>query len=104
MLPLGFYNASLGTNTSRICNYLKHTLYYLTHSLIVSCRFEALVEREWLQAGHPFSDRCAKSAHAITKGRQESPVFLMFLDCVWQVRLYGTVLDVYMIYGRYVYT
>jgi hypothetical protein len=49
-------------------------------------RFEALVEREWLQAGHPFNDRCAKSAFAVTKNRQESPVFLLFLDCVWQVR------------------
>ncbi|XP_052764225.1 myotubularin-related protein 9-like [Mya arenaria] len=47
--------------------------------------FEALIEREWLQAGHPFTDRCAKSAHAITKQRQESPVFLLFLDCVWQI-------------------
>ena len=48
-------------------------------------RFEALVEREWLQAGHPFGKRCAKSAHAITKNRHESPVFLLFLDCVWQI-------------------
>ncbi|CAH1776264.1 unnamed protein product [Owenia fusiformis] len=47
--------------------------------------FEALVEREWLQAGHPFADRCAKSAFAISKHRQEAPVFLLFLDCVWQI-------------------
>ncbi|XP_064597583.1 myotubularin-related protein 9-like [Liolophura sinensis] len=47
--------------------------------------FEALVEREWLQAGHPFEVRCSKSAFAVTKHRQESPVFLMFLDCVWQI-------------------
>lgn len=47
--------------------------------------FEALVEREWLQAGHPFQDRCAKSAFAVTKQRKEAPVFLLFLDCVWQI-------------------
>ncbi|KAL5015317.1 hypothetical protein ScPMuIL_009587 [Solemya velum] len=47
--------------------------------------FEALVEREWLQAGHPFSDRCGKSAFAITKSRQESPVIVLFIDCVWQI-------------------
>lgn len=47
--------------------------------------FEALVEREWLQAGHPFNDRCAKSAFAVSKNRQEAPVFLLFLDCVWQI-------------------
>nr|KAG5691365.1 hypothetical protein BaRGS_033414 [Batillaria attramentaria] len=46
--------------------------------------FEALVEREWVQAGHPFRFRCAKSAYAISKQRQESPVFLLFMDCVWQ--------------------
>lgn len=48
-------------------------------------RFEALVEREWLQAGHPFACRCAKSAFALTKKHYEAPVFLLFLDCVWQV-------------------
>ncbi|VDI68180.1 myotubularin-related protein 9 [Mytilus galloprovincialis] len=47
--------------------------------------FEALVEREWLQGGHPFADRCSKSAFAITKQRSESPIFLLFLDCVWQI-------------------
>lgn len=53
--------------------------------LFIFHRFEALVEREWLQAGHPFQDRCVKSAFAVTKQRKEAPVFLLFLDCVWQV-------------------
>ncbi|XP_025090665.1 myotubularin-related protein 9-like [Pomacea canaliculata] len=47
--------------------------------------FEALIEREWIQAGHPFRHRCAKSAYAISKQRHESPVFLLFVDCVWQI-------------------
>ena len=47
--------------------------------------FEALIEREWVQAGHPFRTRCNKSAFAITKQRLESPVFLLFMDAVWQV-------------------
>ncbi|XP_002742067.2 myotubularin-related protein 9 [Saccoglossus kowalevskii] len=47
--------------------------------------FEALVEREWLQAGHPFADRCSKSAFSVSKPRFEGPVFLLFLDCVWQI-------------------
>ncbi|XP_031437877.1 myotubularin-related protein 9 [Clupea harengus] len=54
-----------------------------------SCRtirgFQALVEREWLQAGHPFRQRCAQSAHSNGKLRGEAPVFLLFLDCVWQI-------------------
>lgn len=53
--------------------------------------FEALIEREWLQAGHPFATRCKHSAFAPTSNsgnqdkREHSPVFLLFLDCVWQI-------------------
>ncbi|XP_062979810.1 myotubularin-related protein 9 [Elgaria multicarinata webbii] len=47
--------------------------------------FEALVEREWLQAGHPFQQRCAQSAYSNSKQKWEAPVFLLFLDCVWQI-------------------
>lgn len=54
--------------------------------------FEALIEREWLKAGHPFATRC-RNVHAglnnngmstYDKGEQ-SPVFLLFLDCVYQI-------------------
>ncbi|XP_008578088.1 PREDICTED: myotubularin-related protein 9 [Galeopterus variegatus] len=47
--------------------------------------FEALLEREWLQAGHPFQQRCAQSAYCSSKQKWEAPVFLLFLDCVWQI-------------------
>ncbi|KAK1795914.1 hypothetical protein P4O66_009024, partial [Electrophorus voltai] len=47
--------------------------------------FQGLVEREWLQAGHPFQHRCAQSAYSNEKLRSEAPVFLLFLDCVWQI-------------------
>ncbi|XP_014664528.1 PREDICTED: myotubularin-related protein 9-like [Priapulus caudatus] len=47
--------------------------------------FEALVEREWVQAGHPFNERCGKSAFSNVRSRYEAPVFLLFLDSVWQV-------------------
>uniref|UniRef100_A0AAQ5ZQV6 Myotubularin-related protein 9 n=1 Tax=Amphiprion ocellaris TaxID=80972 RepID=A0AAQ5ZQV6_AMPOC len=47
--------------------------------------FQGLVEREWLQAGHPFQQRCSQSAFSNTKPRVEAPVFLLFLDCVWQI-------------------
>ncbi|EPY77496.1 myotubularin-related protein 9 isoform 1 [Camelus ferus] len=47
--------------------------------------FEALIEREWLQAGHPFQQRCAQSAYCNSRQKWESPVFLLFLDCVWQI-------------------
>ncbi|CAD5120271.1 DgyrCDS8840 [Dimorphilus gyrociliatus] len=47
--------------------------------------FQALIEREWIQGGHPFGQRCAKIAFGSTPNRQEAPVFLLFLDCVWQI-------------------
>lgn len=38
------------------------------------------------QAGHPFQQRCAHSAYSHARLQQESPVFLLLLDCVWQLR------------------
>uniref|UniRef100_A0AAV2JGR3 L-threonine 3-dehydrogenase, mitochondrial n=1 Tax=Knipowitschia caucasica TaxID=637954 RepID=A0AAV2JGR3_KNICA len=54
-----------------------------------SCRslegFLCLLEREWVQAGHPFQLRCAHSAYSHGRLQQEAPVFLLLLDCVWQL-------------------
>ncbi len=47
--------------------------------------FQALIEREWIQAGHPFSRRYFKSAYSSTSQKNDGPVFVLFLDCVWQV-------------------
>lgn len=49
--------------------------------------FQALLEREWIQAGHPFSLRCRHSAFApaSVEKKEFSPVFMLFLDCVWQI-------------------
>ncbi|NWS29827.1 MTMR9 protein, partial [Polioptila caerulea] len=54
-----------------------------------SCRtlegFLGLLQREWIEAGHPFHVRCARSASSHARGKQEAPLFLLFLDCVWQL-------------------
>ncbi|GIY67345.1 myotubularin-related protein 9 [Caerostris darwini] len=49
--------------------------------------FEALIEREFIQAGHPFSTRCQCNAYASinSRSKDQSPTFLMFLDCVYQI-------------------
>lgn len=47
--------------------------------------FLALLEREWVQAGHPFQQRCAHAAFSHARLQQESPLFLLLLDCVWQL-------------------
>lgn len=46
-------------------------------------RFADLVQREWLEAGHPFSLRHGHVSS--TPEKERSPMFLLFLDCVWQV-------------------
>ncbi|XDV43233.1 hypothetical protein PO909_011749 [Leuciscus waleckii] len=47
--------------------------------------FLGLLERDWIQAGHPFQQRCAHSAYSHARLKQECPSFLLLLDCVWQV-------------------
>ena len=47
-------------------------------------RFVDLVKREWLDSGHPFSLRHNHVKSAPEK--EKAPVFLLFLDAVWQVR------------------
>jgi len=45
-----------------------------------------LVEKDWLSFGHPFQLRCAhgESKHERNE-EQMSPIFLQFLDSVWQL-------------------
>ncbi|CAH8605382.1 unnamed protein product [Schistosoma margrebowiei] len=47
--------------------------------------FQELIDHTWLNAGHPFSDRCQNSAFSLKPPKDESPVFILFLDCVWQL-------------------
>ncbi|KAK3083958.1 hypothetical protein FSP39_006006 [Pinctada imbricata] len=46
--------------------------------------FQVLVEREWLDFGHKFGDRCGNSIN-IDDVNERSPVFLQWLDCVFQL-------------------
>jgi myotubularin-related protein 3/4 len=47
--------------------------------------FQVLVEREWLDYGHKFGDRCGLGAGATEDVNERSPVFLQWLDCVHQL-------------------
>ncbi|ELU13417.1 hypothetical protein CAPTEDRAFT_222446 [Capitella teleta] len=44
--------------------------------------FQSLVEREWVAMGHRFKDRLGL-VHGTEA--EKSPIFLLFLDCVWQL-------------------
>ena len=45
---------------------------------------QVLIEKEWLSFGHKFAQR---AGHGDDKHNDadRSPVFLQFIDCVWQV-------------------
>jgi len=48
--------------------------------------FSALVEKEWNSFGHAFSMRCAHGLDKATRQEDQiSPIFLQFLDCMWQL-------------------
>uniref|UniRef100_A0A8C3VLW3 Myotubularin-related protein 12 n=1 Tax=Catagonus wagneri TaxID=51154 RepID=A0A8C3VLW3_9CETA len=44
--------------------------------------FQSLVQKEWIMGGHCFLDRCN---HLRQSDKEEVPVFLLFLECVWQL-------------------
>jgi hypothetical protein len=46
--------------------------------------FAVLIEKEWLSFGHKFAERCGH-ASADYGHDQRAPIFLQFLDCVWQI-------------------
>ena len=47
--------------------------------------FQVLVEKEWLSFGHKFNHRVGQGDDK-HNDPDRSPVFLQFIDCVWQVR------------------
>ncbi|XP_078044125.1 myotubularin-related protein 10-B isoform X2 [Augochlora pura] len=44
--------------------------------------FQSLLQKEWVAGGHPFCDRLG---HIGKRKSEKSPVFLLYLDCVWQL-------------------
>ncbi|GFY37468.1 myotubularin-related protein 3 [Trichonephila inaurata madagascariensis] len=46
--------------------------------------FQVLVEREWLEYGHKFADRCG-NPDGTDDRNERSPVFLQWLDCIYQL-------------------
>uniref|UniRef100_A0A8B9EHB7 Myotubularin-related protein 12 n=1 Tax=Anser cygnoides TaxID=8845 RepID=A0A8B9EHB7_ANSCY len=44
--------------------------------------FQSLIQKEWVIGGHGFLDRCN---HLHNSDKEEAPVFLLLLDCVWQL-------------------
>ncbi|KAI6195454.1 BMA-MTM-9, isoform c [Aphelenchoides besseyi] len=84
-LPVVVHGAE-GTDTTLLVTSLAQIL--LDSDARTVRGFQAIVEREWISGGHPFAIRCAHAAFAqgMITGAFESPIFLSFLDCVWQLQ------------------
>ncbi|GBP58136.1 Myotubularin-related protein 10-A [Eumeta japonica] len=52
--------------------------------------FQSLIQKEWVALGHPFCDRLGLLTPTNPKDQanntERAPVFLLFLDCVWQLQ------------------
>lgn len=48
---------------------------------------ELLIEKEWLAFGHKFAQRLGHDPKRMANAadQERSPVFLQFIDCVWQL-------------------
>ena len=46
--------------------------------------FAILIEKEWLSFGHRFAERYGHASHE-HDDEQRAPIFLQFLDCVFQI-------------------
>ncbi|EGC29628.1 hypothetical protein DICPUDRAFT_158764 [Dictyostelium purpureum] len=46
--------------------------------------FQVLIEKEWLSFGHKFESRIGHGSKNY-KSEEYSPIFLQFIDCVWQI-------------------
>ncbi|KAM9433516.1 myotubularin-related protein 9 isoform 2-T2 [Salvelinus alpinus] len=76
-------HGSEGTDTTLLVSSLAQLI--LDPNTRTLAGFLGLLEREWLLAGHPFQQRCAHSAYSHARLRLEAPVFVLLLDCVWQL-------------------
>lgn len=54
---------------------------------IIIFRIQALIEREWIQAGHPFASRHRYSCYTPSQNRHKcnGATFVLFLDCIHQL-------------------
>ena len=79
-----YYYSSCYLLPSCVLQALRFTGKLKYYSFIID-RFEGLIDREWLRGGHPFTERCIKVGVSPVRYKGQGAVFLLFLDCVWQV-------------------
>lgn len=62
-------------------SWIVFSLQYMNSCVSLLQGFRVLIEREWLEFGHKFADRCG---HGKDDLNERSPVFLQWLDAVHQ--------------------
>ncbi|WAR04039.1 MTMR3-like protein [Mya arenaria] len=67
-----------------IMHFFKCFLENMYVSVMLMLGFQVLIEREWLQFGHKFADRCGNGVHTDDLN-ERCPVFLQWLECVYQL-------------------
>lgn len=83
------FSSKLTTRPSNLIQFCQICLQTSTYSHFVRCNtsdlspfIQILIQKEWLSFGHKFYSRTmSPQAHD-----DYSPVFLQWLDCVWQVK------------------
>lgn len=76
-----FFSEGNGRDTSAVISSLVQLM--LDKDFRSICGFQSLIQKEWISLGHPFSTRLGLIRDI---GNEQSPVFLLFLDCVWQLQ------------------
>ncbi|KAF6776094.1 hypothetical protein AHF37_03944 [Paragonimus kellicotti] len=92
--PSGSSVTGLSGSNNTAVNRCRADEQFLASVLLDRHSFQDLVEHNWLRSGHPFGDRCRHSTLSGRSLKHEAPVFLLFLDSVWQLwRQYPTVFE-----------
>lgn len=79
-LEITFFYAGNGTDMNCVISSLVQII--LDPYFRSKYGFQSLIQKEWVAMGHQFAYRMG---HILDKDVEFSPIFLLFLDCVWQL-------------------
>ncbi|XP_076683538.1 myotubularin-related protein 10-B isoform X3 [Andrena cerasifolii] len=82
-LHLGFSVILQGAGTDTCCIVSSLVQLLLDPYFRTVTGFQSLLQKEWVAGGHPFCDRLGHIAKRSSE--KQSPLFLLYLDCVWQL-------------------
>uniref|UniRef100_A0A8C8B3N7 Myotubularin-related protein 12 n=1 Tax=Otus sunia TaxID=257818 RepID=A0A8C8B3N7_9STRI len=83
-IPVTFWVSNfLGMSATDLCCVISSLVQVMMDSYSrTKSGFQSLIQKEWVIGGHGFLDRCN---HLHKSDKEEAPVFLLLLNCVWQL-------------------